>query len=46
MKNNQKIALYILIFASIIIILSASEFVNQWEPDTIVPEGGVQKSLN
>ncbi len=43
MKNNQKIALYILIFASIIIILSASEFVNQWEPDTIVPGGGVTK---
>ncbi len=44
MKKNQKIAIFILIFASFVIILSALEFVDQWKPDLIISGPGVTKT--
>jgi len=43
MKKNQKIAIYILILTSIVIILSALEFVDQWKSDLIVAGNGVTR---
>lgn len=44
MKKNQKIAIFLLIFASLIAVLSGLEFVDQWESDVIVEGPGVSRT--
>jgi hypothetical protein len=41
MKKNHKIAIGLLVFAIIISAVSAMEFIDQWNPDMIVPGPGV-----
>ncbi|MDD3657001.1 MAG: succinylglutamate desuccinylase [Atribacterota bacterium] len=46
MKKNQKIAIFLLVFASFIVLWSALEFIDQWKPDVIIAGPGVTETAN
>lgn len=43
MKKNEKIAIFLLVFAAIIITTSAFEFIDQWKDDVIIGGPGVTR---
>lgn len=43
MKKNEKIAIFLLVFAAIIITASAFEFIDQWKTDLIIAGPGVTR---
>ncbi|NLL61946.1 MAG: succinylglutamate desuccinylase [Candidatus Atribacteria bacterium] len=44
MKKNEKIAIFLLIFAAFVIVAAGLEFVDQWKPDLIIPGPSVTRT--